>query len=142
MPNLKRYKSKPFPVFQGLKVGADTRVQIKELQKEFPPKPDWVGGGEKLLRIRATVELVADVVLVAGECAGCETKSPLPDDDGLWFLVENHDGNRLVFPMEEDCEGERDRYPVPGWGRFNAELYCETCLKEVQAAVKNLKRKK
>ena len=77
----------------------------------------------------------------------CGKPAPMPDEEGMLFILRNHDGERLCFPDEEGCEEERDRYPVPGWGHVDgadgeAVLACGDCCDAVRGAVRNASAKR
>lgn len=119
----------------GLVCGAGTHVRILALaQTAHPPSAtrDY-----PTMTIAATVELTATVGVGRPCCDGCQARAPAPaDDDALWFILENHDGNRVVFADAEDIRDERDQYPVKGWVRYADVLLCPDCVAAVAAALK------
>jgi len=44
-----------------------------------------------------------------------------------------------MFPDAEDCEVDRDRYPVRGWKIVNGVLLCRECATEVYTALAALR---
>ncbi len=139
------YKTKGEP----LKLGAGTRVEILNISHDPyvrlntlgqplpPPAPGYIP-----IRITATLRLTAEVtVLDNKQCSVCNAKPGLPDTVGMWFLMENHDDDRLVFPDEEKVAPERDCYPVSGWEILDDNLLCPKCVTDVRDFLRNKKTK-
>jgi hypothetical protein len=145
-PELCRY-SREFVILRrehGLTFGAGTLVEIASLRAVSVGQADG-RLKERRIRIEATLRVSAEVELVEAKCSVCETPTPAPDDDALWYLLENHDGARLVFPYPEEAahvDGERDMWPVQGWGEVNGEVACGGCVKAAREAVAQLKQKR
>lgn len=104
----------------------------------IPPKRD-LDGVITWVRIRQTVTYEVEIPIMRGKghwcCRICGKAPPLPDQRGAEFILDNHDGERLIFPQDEDVEPERDRYPVTGWKKVkigsNLEaILCPECLEE------------
>lgn len=139
---LKHYNQEFYLHDRGLDLGAGTTIVIKDLRMETIK----AGEKEKHVRIVAAVDLVAETTLVLSyKCKTCGASPSDPDNDGLWYILENHDGHRLSFPYAEDeahREAERDRFPVPGWRTVNDEMNCGPCADELEAAMETVKRKR
>lgn len=118
----------------GLTCGAGTGVRVLALtQTTIPASPTR---NYPTMTITATIELTATVGIVRTACSGCKARAPAPaDDDALWFILENHDGNRLVFADAEDAQDERDRYPVKGWVKGAGGMLCPDCVAAVTAVL-------
>lgn len=117
-----------------LRLGAGTRVRIARI--------DARRRGDDT-EIAATLEVRATVALGNGaahrRCGGCGAEAQPPDKDGLWYILQNHDGNRLVFPVPEAeayAEPERDQYPAPGWKRLGEKEVCGECWEVAQKALR------
>ncbi len=135
----KRYQ-RQFMVYNNkFHVGNGTEVEVMELDAT-------VDSDKKGMMIIATVKLAAWVGLdKVHPCSCCDAVPPAPNDyDALWFILENHDGGRLVFPSPEGCNNERDCYPVTGWEKGPDGMVCPECQKELDeaAAAVRAKRKK
>lgn len=134
---MRRYNA-TFPVGSaGLRLGTGTIVTIRGLHVASTGTSGPCADGQATtpVRITATLEVEAYSTLVAGVCARCDAPAPPPDDDGLWYILENHDGNRLLFPRGEDAywKPERDSYPAPGWETLMGHPYCAECLRRKKA---------
>jgi hypothetical protein len=107
--------------------------------------------GDRDLIVRMTIEVEANVgTPTRGVCRICGAKNGGPDltDQAiLAFMLAYHDGARLLFADVEECEVERDTYPMRGWvnsppdkdGQIAA--MCSDCNKAVQETL-NQRRKK
>lgn len=80
---------------------------------------------EQIIKSRVTIP-------IHGNCEWCGKESPLPDESGLYFILRYMDGGRISFADAEDCEKERDRYPVPGWQRIDGDLICDSCFGDLK----------
>lgn len=119
----------------GLVCGAGTHVRILALT-QTPCSPSAMRD-YPTMTITATVELTATVGVGRPRCDGCQARTPAPaDDDALWFILKNHDGNRVVFADAEDIRNERDQYPVKGWVRYADVLLCPDCVAAVAATLR------
>lgn len=141
---MKHYKDE-FYTRGPLPLGSGTRVRILDLACAYMPRTENAPN-QRPIRITAHLEVTADVTLVRNRsCAICGARALDPDPDGLWYIMENHDGDRLVFPYPEAeafAHADRDRYPVTGWERINDEIHCAECVVEVRAAVAAVKAKR
>lgn len=142
--DLKHYK-KQFVIYgeEGLKLGNGTKVNILSLSSE------QVGKTSGQIRVYATVELEATVEVVRefkhNDCSTCGATASMPDRDGLWYILENHDGSRLLFPQAEEeayRHPERDSYPAPGWRVFEGALTCPDCLNDLMEAFIEVRKKR
>ncbi len=124
--------------------GSGTEVRYKTLElvlRDGPAEGEGIKDrpGHQTVVIRATIEVEAQVTIVRDpasfQCTVCGAIPPLPDPDGMVFLLRNHDGARCVFPGPEDCPEERDSYPVPGWHGTSEGLTCPTCVTALKTAV-------
>ena len=133
---LKRY-NETFQVFHwgDFQLGQGLRFKLLSLTSE-PWEITHRVEGDVPITVKAVVELSTSVILQRRhrKCAVCERPPPGPDLDGLWYLIENAEHNRLVFPGAGDVEGNRDTWPVPDWVRRQGELVCGECSQELQAA--------
>lgn len=145
-----RYRTKFHTGIDGLKLGRHTDVEVLSLETAAYP-----GGRDPTyttLEITATIKLTARggfpiTAVPYHVCEGCGAVPSLPSTyDALWFVMENHDGDRLIFPDAEDCDEERDRYPVVGWTKTVVDdensLLCPDCTEAVKATLKSRKRAK
>lgn len=122
-----------------LDLGSGTRVTFRSLQGELLDE-------RGTYRIRATVDLQCTVTLGrAGEyhtCSGCEAIPPEPDLDAMFFILEHHSGQRIVFADEEQTSDRADTYPVTWWRKIDHKLYCGECATEIEASIKALRKKR
>ena len=125
--------------------GTDFKYVRAPSVEVLPPLPNQEKGYTRV-RISAVIEVSFESTLVRGSeytsCSVCGETAPMPNADGLRFLIENHDGDRLCFAMEGDCEDERDRYPVKGWERVSDWLTCASCAAELGKAREAIRAKK
>lgn len=133
-PQFTKYLATFTTVTAGLACGAGTDVRVLALtQTAVPASPTR---NYPTMTITATIELTATVGIVRTACSGCKARAPAPaDDDALWFILENHDHNRLVFADAEDAQDERDRYPVKGWVKGAGGMLCPDCAAAVAAVL-------
>lgn len=66
-------------------------------------------------------------VFLTGSCTFCGVTTPPPDRPALVFVLQHHDGQRLLAADAEDCYPERDRWPVTGWKSVDGTLACGCC---------------
>jgi hypothetical protein len=136
--NLKLYKyNSKFTVgLDGhLRLGRGTHVDILAISIEN-------GAEDHLSVIKSTVLLSARAKLASGHCSICERPTDPPDADSLWFVLENHDGDRLLFPSDHSVD-ERDRWPVPGWeSTTEGDMVCPECLFELEKAKRDIKARR
>lgn len=133
-PQFTQYDAAYTTTTAGLVCGAGTGVRILTLAQTLAPAS--TSRHHPTLTITATVELTATVGVARTACAGCGVAAPAPaDDDALWFIVENHDHNRLVFADAENAQDERDRYPVKGWTQGAGGVLCAGCTAAVASAL-------
>lgn len=132
----------------GISLGAGTKVCILDIRQE--PWNDNSPGrreGDLPVRVVAVVELSAEVVLMPNytHCHTCGVVPGLPDNDGLWYVLQNHDGKRLLFPRAEDVsyeEPERDSYPAIGWEMIDGKMNCGACVSAIRESIETLKTKR
>ncbi len=78
-------------------------------------------------------------------CVGCDAEPKL-SEQGAEFILANNDGDRLHFPEPEDCEDERDCFPVTGWTTFPVDeenkLICGECHAEQIRAITGRRKPK
>lgn len=125
-----------------LRLGAGTRARVANIEAKRR---------ERGTEIVATVEVRATVTMgdagnvgTLARCDACGADAPPPDDDGLWYILQNHDGDRIVCPVPEaeaNADPERDQYPAPGWMRIGDGKVCGECYAAAQKALKGRKRK-
>jgi hypothetical protein len=144
----KRYKTS-WPISgAGLNLGNGTNVKVLSLGASSQRDPTQPGHNTDMT-IKAVVELTAKVTVASigalSCCSLCRKTAPNPSSyDELWFILQNHDDRRLVFPAEDGCESERDCWPVDGWKKDMGELTCGSCaalLALRRAEIKNMMRK-
>lgn len=75
-------------------------------------------------------------------CDGCGAIPPEPDLDGMFFILENHSGQRIVFAHEEGTSERTDCYPVTGWREIDHKLYCGACAAEVESTIRALRHRR
>lgn len=125
--------------------GTDFEYVRPPSAKMLPPLPRQEEGWTRV-RISAVIEVSFESTLVrSGEyisCSVCGSEAPMPDADGLAFLLEYHDGDRLCSADLEDCEPDRDRYPVKGWERISDGRTCPSCVTELAKAREVIRAKK
>lgn len=131
----------------GIKLGGLTNVEIVDLQGAEHPDP--ASHRDTLLTVTATLKVKATVGLIKGgsvwQCSVCDGKAPSPDDDALWYILQNHDGGRLVFPGPEAIHSspERDSYPVTGWTELaGGGLVCVECRAELDEVMEAIRAKR
>lgn len=90
--------------------------------------------GARTVEITRTITIKIAAPIVSGACDRCGADFPLPDENGARFITENCDlgGNRLHFPEDEDCDKDRDRYPVAGARRIDGETWCAKCVADLK----------
>lgn len=109
-----------------------------------PNKGRYYGDDAPSIVITTVVE-VRTVVAFATDfahhsCTVCGAEPPPPDTAALWFLTRNHESGRLAFAEAEDCDNDRDRYPVAGWTRIDSKLHCVDCTKAINEAIAAAKK--
>jgi rubredoxin len=143
-PELQKYAQRFALLRSGLPLGAGTEVEIASL-KAVGLGRAASGAKEHRIRIEATLRVSAVVGVIKRKCSMCDAVTPSPDADALWFMLENHDGERLCFPRAEEeahSEEERDMYPAQGWAEIDGDLVCEACAKATREALAALKHKR
>jgi hypothetical protein len=141
---LSRYPQSFKLLRHGLDLGAGTLVEIVSLQMVSLGLAEG-GVRERRIHIEATLHVSAEVGLVGRKCSMCDRPTTAPDNDALWYMLENHDGERLVFPHPEEAahaDKERDVWPVQGWAELNGELACGECATAARVALAALKHKR
>ena len=110
------------------------------------------GSNATVVKIRATVVIEATVTegpdnFSSCGCCGARPGPPdLQNQDVVAFLLAHHDGNRFVYGAEEDCQAERDCYPVRGWvqgwdgSEVSGGLLCPDCVEVANQALKSRRR--
>lgn len=129
---------------EGLKLGGQTQVEIVDIEQCRDTTRRSALSPYDRITITATVKLTVTSAVERLKCAGCDAVSPWPDDhDALWYIVENHDGDRILFPrpctqedrLEDGDDAGRDQYPVIGWKEIRDKTYCAECAVEVDEAL-------
>lgn len=124
-----------------LRLGAGTKAKITHIAAtQRGTEAEIVA----TLELRATVTLGNSATIPFARCGACGAVAPPPDNDGLWYIIQNHDGDRIVFPVPEkeaEQEPERDQYPVPGWHRLEEMIVCGTCHAAMLRALKARKKR-
>jgi hypothetical protein len=120
-----------------LRLGAGTRVYVARIEAKKRGEDTEIFA---VLEARATVT-IADPKKYQdlATCGACGAPAPPPDNDGLWYILQNHDGNRLLFPVPEGeahKEPERDQYPAPGWKMLGDKVVCSECWEAAHKALK------
>ncbi len=126
-------------------LGRDTKV-VREpatIEKIKAPKECRSPERTNFFLIQQTIHVSCVVTTTTdypqAKCSRCDALAPQPDASVAEYILENHDGNRLLFPRAAHvlaAHPERDSYPLIGWTQSSSTLLCPPCTKELEAFLK------